>query len=415
MINLLKYTLNEVYQNKARLLIFMLIYVTAVVTIYTMLTTLLLNYNNSSIPDVIKEKDIINMMYMPKNTGEEESEEMYRNLIDDLSASKFSENSFQYIDMEFLSTSDRRLTFGEPAMFNTDNKLKLYNLNGIIASPDILEVTPFEVDFLTGESFDSFSGNKVLIPESFNELYKLGSIIEIYTPYYVSEGNNNIVEATNYTVVGYIDKSAKMFSPTMLENIALEDEFIIPDIKFEDYTYNNSENSFVLSTMISGTYYFVDNSDVESLTEDITRISKDNDALILTTNYTNTIKLQDIAYIQVLKNNLLISVPTLILFIIALQFSINQLIKSRYKFLSIVSMLGGSASFIKSIYVSILFILNILSVILVNFVVNLNEIDVEYKLLIISSILTLIISVIVTVFCLRTIKTKNLGKVMKSI
>ncbi|MFV0288444.1 MAG: hypothetical protein ACK5HR_03205, partial [Mycoplasmatales bacterium] len=346
---ILKYSINEIYQNKFNMLLLLIMTFIVIINVYILLCLISDNYNNSKVPNEIKNHDIISMVNLRPMNYSETSSEVYNKFFTDVLTSNYKDNLFQFKKTEFTSTLDKSISTGEENPFNLDDNLNLQSIDGLIASKNFLENQDINIKFLDEENWENFNNNKVLIPIKYASNYQLGDSIEFYTPYY-NETDENIVQMKKYKVVGYIEEDSKVLSPQSLNQEKVDETIIFPAVNMEEYSYNNIEYDGISQELIMSAYFYIKEDNLSKLTDEITSIGKNSKMSINLTDNAAATKITAKSEKLTLINNLKLSIPIIILFIIGLSYIISNILKRRIKYLSILSSIGAKERFIKLMY-----------------------------------------------------------------
>ncbi len=412
MIKLLKYTLNEVVQNKLKVIFTFSIFVVAIISLYLLFEVLLQNYESTNVPSALNDDEIVAMMHLPPVENVQTPPEKYQEFFEKLKSLEKDYDSFQFAQVSFIGTEDVRLSTGDNFGFN-NSQVQLYAIDGLIVSASVLETQQIGIEFIKGESLASFSGNKVILPAKYRDNYQLGENITFYNPYYNQESSKQLVEPHQYTIVGFTNQGEEIYNLSTLAYQNLNSTLLFGEIDVLDISYHNIEYDAIVSTLISNIFYSVPGEELPTLTYDITQIAKEFDLSINLVSNTRAVKISGLAYLQILKNNLVISIPTILLFIIALKYAVAQILQTRLKFLSIISILGANESFLKSIYITLVMIINSLAWLLSKVILELYHTSINDKILALSTLATFVVALIVILFVLRIIKTENLGRLVR--
>lgn len=410
---ILKYSINEIYQNKFNMLLLLIMTFIVIINVYILLCLISDNYNNSKVPNEIKNHDIISMVNLRPMNYSETSSEVYNKFFTDVLTSNYKDNLFQFKKTEFTSTLDKSISTGEENPFNLDDNLNLQSIDGLIASKNFLENQDINIKFLDEENWENFNNNKVLIPIKYASNYQLGDSIEFYTPYY-NETDENIVQMKKYKVVGYIEEDSKVLSPQSLNQEKVDETIIFPAVNMEEYSYNNIEYDGISQELIMSAYFYIKEDNLSKLTDEITSIGKNSKMSINLTDNAAATKITAKSEKLTLINNLKLSIPIIILFIIGLSYIISNILKRRIKYLSILSSIGAKERFIKLMYLlSFVFIICLSTLLYICAYTNLIGNKLNFILLFIAVLFVSLIYIFVSLKSLRVIKMKNINRILK--
>ncbi|MGL4589674.1 MAG: hypothetical protein ACRCUP_05510 [Mycoplasmatales bacterium] len=421
----LKYAINEIYQNKFRILLLGLIMIISFFSIYAVFSIIEENFLKGQMPKLLQSNNLIqiyekmnqtsnspSVLNDPSNT--EAINQKYEKLFSKISELDEYKNSLYFADnSSVMATTNKDVSTKKESSFGELIGSKLWEIKSKHISAAYLKEEKIEIKFIDGETLENFSDYKVLLPIEYEGKINLGTEIEFYTPF-----NNlsaeQMVEKHKYKVVGYIQNEQEIFNPTVLEKQKLENIMIFPEIQPNDVSLLNPEKNLLVNSVIAYRFFKVKDEELDSFTQKINVLQKESKINIQIQNLTFSFKKKVEAAKLVLISNIKSSIPVMIFYAIGIIYILQEIIKKRLKFLSVISMLGCDEWFIKRIYL-IAFTLVLLASGCIYWYVTINYLKqpIDIMILIYCGIFIYLLTIVVMIRVLKIIKTANLSKLMK--